>query len=236
MIVMGSWWSFWRRWIALPLRIPPCLNLELFLPWYDFAGRRGLYCGVVSRSRGKLSGRRWKRQVLSSIENCFSFIRQSEALTRREHLARVAQLSSVLVTPRGGNTYTDVEISFSGVAVSHEVLTSAILAVQSYVSFPTFNSGALLTKDSLDDLKVNLPNGKSFTGDATFSPWTSLYCDCVEQALEITILLRCVFLGTDGRLASLHGNSIQTASCVLRGFRCFSSSWRCSGRFARWFQ
>ena len=44
-----------------------------------------------------------------------------------------------------------------------------------YVSFSGFSSGELLTKDSLDDLKANLPAGKTFIENAAFSPWTSVY-------------------------------------------------------------
>ena len=90
-------------------------------------------------------------------------------------MARAAQLSSALVIPRE-DTYPDEEISLSGVAVPHKVATSAILAVQSYISFPSFSSGKLQTKDCLEDLKVNLLSGRSVTGDATFSPWWSLFC------------------------------------------------------------
>ena len=77
-------------------------------------------------------------------------------------MARVAQLSSVLVVPLEV-TCPDVGISLSGVDVPHKVLTSAILAVPSNVSFPSVSSKELLTKDCLDDLEVNLPGGRSYT-------------------------------------------------------------------------
>ena len=78
-------------------------------------------------------------------------------------------------------SYPDVDILLSGVAVSSKILTSAILSVQSYVSFSGFSSGELLTKDCLDDLMVNFPAGKNFFEDATFSPWTSVYQHCNQE-------------------------------------------------------
>ena len=119
--------------------------------------------------------RRSNRQVVSSIKDIFSYLRQSEALACRGSLARVVSLSSVLVVPRVVD-YAEVDISLSGVAVPRKILMSAVFTVQSYVSFSGFTSGELLTKDCLDDLRVNLPAGCSFLGDASFAPWSSLYC------------------------------------------------------------
>ena len=121
--------------------------------------------------------RRRNRRVVSTIKDTFSFMRESVAFSCRDHLSRVVQLPSVLVVPRE-MSYPDVDISLSGVALPSKILTSAILSVQSYVSFSGFSSGVLLTKDCLDDLKVNLPAGKSFIEDVTFSPWTSVYQHC----------------------------------------------------------
>ena len=124
--------------------------------------------------------RRRNHRVVSTIKDTFSFMRESEAFGCRDHLSRVVQLSSVLVVPREVS-YPDVDISLSGVAVPAKILTSAILSVQSYVSFSEFSSGELLTKDCLDDLKVNLPAGKSFIDDVSFSPWTSVYQHCHQE-------------------------------------------------------
>ena len=124
--------------------------------------------------------RRRNRRVVSTIKDTFSLMRESEAFSCRDHLSRVAQLSSVLVVPREVS-YPDVEISLSGVAVPSKIPTSAILAVQSYVSFSGFSSGELLRKDCLDDLKINLSAGKNFIEDATLSPWTSVYQHCHKE-------------------------------------------------------
>ena len=119
--------------------------------------------------------RRRNRQVVSTIKDVFSFLRQSEALACRENLARVVSLSSVLVVPRVVS-YAEVDISLSGVVVPQKILMSAVLSVQSYISFSGFSSGELLTKDCLDDLRINLPAGRLFLGDASFAPWSPLYC------------------------------------------------------------
>ena len=124
--------------------------------------------------------RRRNRRIVSTIKDTFSFMREFEAFGCRDHLSRVVQLSSVLVVPRE-ISYPDVDISLSGVAVPSKILTSAILSVQSYVSFSGFSSGELLTKDCLDDLKANLPAGKNFIDDATFSPWTPVYLHCRQE-------------------------------------------------------
>ena len=122
--------------------------------------------------------RRRNRRVVSTIKETFSFMRES--FSCRDLLSRVVQLSSVLRVPRE-LSYPDVDISLSGVAVPSKILSSAILSVQSYVSFSGFSSGELLTKDCLDDLRVNLPAGKNFIEDTTFSPWTSVYQHCHQD-------------------------------------------------------
>ena len=124
--------------------------------------------------------RRRNCRIVSTIKDTFSFMRESEAFSCRDHLSRVVQLSSVLVVPREVS-YPELDISLSGVAVPSKILTSAILSVQSYVSFSGFSSGELLTKDCLDNLKANLPVGKNFIDDATFSPWTPVYQHCRQE-------------------------------------------------------
>ena len=124
--------------------------------------------------------RRRNRWVVSTINDTFSFMRESDSFSCRDNLSRVVQLSSVLVVPRK-TTYPDVDISLSGVAVPSKILTSALLFVQSYVSFSGFSSEELLTKDCRDDLKVNLTAGKNFIEVATFSPWTSVYQHCHQD-------------------------------------------------------
>ena len=118
--------------------------------------------------------RRRNRRVVSTNKDTFSFMRESEAFSCRDHLSQVVQLSSILVAP-GEMTYPDVDISLSCVVVPSKILTSAIQSVQSYLSFSGFSSGELLTEDCLDDLKFNLLAGKNFIEDATFSPCTSVY-------------------------------------------------------------
>ena len=113
--------------------------------------------------------------MVSTIKDVFSFLRHSEALACRGNLASVVSLSSVLVVPRVVS-YAEVDISSSGVAVPRKILMSAVLTVHSYISFSGFNSGELLTKDCLDDLRVNLPAGRSFLGTSSFAPWSSLFC------------------------------------------------------------
>ena len=88
---------------------------------------------------------RRNRRVVSTNKDTFSFMRESEAFSCRDHSSRVVQLSSVLVVPRE-MTYPDVDSSLSGVVVPSKILTSAILSVQSYVSFAGFKSGELLTR------------------------------------------------------------------------------------------
>ena len=149
-----------------------------------------------------LEVRRRNRQVVSSIKDCFSFMRQSETFTCQEHLARVAQLSSVLVVPPEVK-FPDVEISLSGVAAPHKILTSATMSVQSYGYFPSFSSGELLTNDCFDDVMVNLPDARSFTGDASFSPWSSLYCvDHRDLYRGLRDRFDAYFFRTGGQLAS----------------------------------
>ena len=65
--------------------------------------------------------RRWNRQVVSTIKDVFSYLRQSEALACRGSLARVVSLSSVLVVPRVVS-YAEVDSSLSGVAVPRKMM------------------------------------------------------------------------------------------------------------------
>ena len=134
--------------------------------------------------------RRRNRRIVSTIKDTFSFMRESEAFSCRDHLSRVVQLSSVLVVPREVS-YPDVDISLSGVAVPSKILTSAILSVQSYVSFSGFSSGEWLTKDCLDDLKANLPAGKNLL--MMLLSLRGLQCICIVAksctAVYVTVLM-----------------------------------------------
>ena len=71
--------------------------------------------------------------------------------------------------------YPVVEFSLSGVQIPKKILLSSIFAVQSFVSAPGFNSGELLTKDCLLELKANLPVGRDFLNNESFAPWRPLY-------------------------------------------------------------
>ena len=68
-----------------------------------------------------------------------------------------------------------VEFSLSGVQVPKKILLSSIFAVQSFISAPGFNSGELLTKGCLLELKANLLVGKDFLNNESFVPWRPLY-------------------------------------------------------------
>ena len=61
---------------------------------------------------------------------------------------------SVGVVPRV-ICHPKMEMSLSGSSVPKKILLSSILALQSIVSDGAFVSGELLTKDCLDELKVN---------------------------------------------------------------------------------
>ena len=78
------------------------------------------------------------------------------------------------MVPRCVN-YPVVDMSLSGALVPKKILLSSIFACQSYVTFRKFASGELLTRDCLEELKTNLPNGKGFMEDASFAPWRPLY-------------------------------------------------------------
>ena len=66
--------------------------------------------------------------------------------------------------------YPRSKISLSGSEVPEKVLISSIRAVPSYVSDRSFVSGELLTKDSLDELKANLPVAHIFMSNSSFAP------------------------------------------------------------------
>ena len=118
--------------------------------------------------------RRRNRRVVSTITDTFVFMQQAEAFGCRGNLSHVVQLASLVAIPREVR-YPDVEFSLSGVRVPKNILLSSIFAVQSFISAPGFNSGELLTKDCLLELKANLPVGKDFLNNESFAPWQPLY-------------------------------------------------------------
>ena len=118
--------------------------------------------------------RRRNKRVVPSITNSFIFWLDSGLLDCRLKLDRVVQLAAMAVVPRE-ICYPVVDMSLSGSKVPKKVLLSSIFACQSYVSFDKFVSGELLTKDCLEELKCNLPNGKIFMDNTSFSPWGNLY-------------------------------------------------------------
>ena len=118
--------------------------------------------------------RRRNKRVIASITNSFTFPRDSGLLDCRLNLDRVVQLAAMVMVPRE-ICYPVVELSLSGSKIPKKVLLSSIFACQSYVPFDKFVSGELLTKDYLEELKCNLPNGKKFMDNAAFSPWGNLY-------------------------------------------------------------
>ena len=118
--------------------------------------------------------RRRNKRVVSSITNSFTFLRDYGLLDCRLNLDRVVQLAAMAVVPRE-ICYPVVDMSLSGSKIPKKDLLSSIFACQSYVSFDKFVSGELLTKDCLEELKCNLPNGKNFMDNASFSPWGNLY-------------------------------------------------------------
>ena len=118
--------------------------------------------------------RRRNRRVVSTITDTFVFMQQAEAFGCRGNLSHVVQLASLVAIPREVR-YPDVEFSLSGVRVPKKILLSSIFAVQSFISAPGFNSGELLTKDCLLELKANLPVGKDFLNNESFAPWRPLY-------------------------------------------------------------
>ena len=118
--------------------------------------------------------RRLNKRVVASITNSFTFLRDSGLLDCRLNLDRVVQLAAMAMVPRE-ICYPVVVMSLSGSKIPKQVLLSSIFACQSFVSFDKFVSGELLTKDCLEELKCNLPNGKNFMDNAAFSPWGNLY-------------------------------------------------------------
>ena len=118
--------------------------------------------------------RRRNRRVVDNITNTFVFMQQSEAFGCRGNMSHVVQLASLVAIPREVH-YPVVEFSLSGVRVPRKILLYSIFPVQSFVSAPGFNSGELLTKDCLLELKANLPVGKDFLNNESFAPWRPLY-------------------------------------------------------------
>ena len=128
--------------------------------------------------------RRRNRRVVSSIKDSFVFLRDSGLLDCRLNLDKVVQIAAMAMVPRCVN-YPVVDMSLSGALVPKKILLSSIFACQSYVTFRKFASGELLTRDCLEELKTNLPNGKGFMEDASFAPWRPLYahtrCDMYRK-------------------------------------------------------
>ena len=118
--------------------------------------------------------RRRNRRVVDTITDTFVFMQQSQAFSCRGNLSHVVQLASLVAIPREVQ-YLVVEFSLSGVQIPKKIILSFIFAVQSFVSAPGFNSGELLTKDCLLELKANLPVGRDFLNNESFAPWRPLY-------------------------------------------------------------
>ena len=128
--------------------------------------------------------RRRNQRVVSLIKDSFVFLRDSGLLDCRLNLDKVVQIAALAMVPRCVN-YPVVDMSLSGALVPKKILLSSIFACQSYVTFRKFASGELLTRDCLEELKTNLPNGKGFMEDASFAPWRPLYaharCDMYRR-------------------------------------------------------
>ena len=118
--------------------------------------------------------RRRNQKPVKSIKDCLSFIRSFGFFSCRENFVRVINLVSVIVDPCEGE-YPSVDISFSGIRLPEKIFHSSVVAVQSLVLTPSFSSGDLLTKTCLEELKVNLPNGKQFLESEVFRPWDDVY-------------------------------------------------------------
>ena len=118
--------------------------------------------------------RRRNRRVVDTITDTVVFMQQSEAFGCRGNLSHVVQLASLVAVPCEVH-YPVVEFSLSGVQVPKTTLLSSIFAVQSFVSAPGFDSGELLTKDCLLELKATLAVGKDFLNNESFAPWRPLY-------------------------------------------------------------
>ena len=79
-----------------------------------------------------------------------------------------------------------MEFFLSGVRVPEKLLLSFIFAVQSFISAPGFNSGELLTKDCLLELKAKLPVGNDFLSNEIFAPWRPLYAlNCQDLCRDL---------------------------------------------------
>ena len=133
--------------------------------------------------------RRQNRPAIPSIHNGLYFLRSSGLLDCRPHLSNVIRLSELVLVPRSIE-YPDVDMSMSGVKVPAKILTTSVVSVQSFVSCGGFSAGELLTKDCLEELKINLPNGRTFVEDASFAPWRPLY---VRARSELYHRLRSTF-------------------------------------------
>ena len=141
-------------------------------------------CGRLSVSEGEGSCnefksllvelRRRSRQAVASINNGLYFLRSSGLLDCRPNLSNVIRVAELVLVPRSVE-YPDVDMSMSGVKIPERILTTSVVSVQSFVSCGGFSAGELLTKDCLEELKVDLPNGRAFVEDASFAPWRPLY-------------------------------------------------------------
>ena len=92
----------------------------------------------------------------------------------RPNLSNVIRLAELVLVPRSVE-YPDVDMSMSGVKIPGKILTTSVVSVQSFVSCGGFSAGELLTKNCLEELKINLPNGRTFVEDASFASWRPLY-------------------------------------------------------------
>ena len=141
-------------------------------------------CGRLNVSEGDGSCNEFKsqlvelrcrnRQVIPSINNGLYFLRSSGLLDCRPNLSNVIRLAELVLVPRSVE-YPDVDMSMSGVKIPEKILITSVVSVQSFVSCGGFSAGELLTKDCLEELKINLPNERTFVEDASFAPWRPLY-------------------------------------------------------------
>ena len=141
-------------------------------------------CGRLNVSEGEGSCNEFKsllvelrlqnRQVISSINNGLYFLRSSGLLDCRPILSNMIRLAELILVPRSVE-YPDVDMSMSGVKIPEKILITSVVSVQSFVSCGGFSAGELFTKDCLEELKINLPNGRAFVEDASFAPWRPLY-------------------------------------------------------------
>ena len=118
--------------------------------------------------------RRRNQRPVNSIKDSIAFMRSFGFFGCRENLSYVINRLAVLLDP-GSFDFPVVDISYSGILLPEKILQSSVLSVQSMVMTPSFSSGDLLTKTCLEELKVNLPNGKQFLEAASFRPWDDVY-------------------------------------------------------------